>query len=87
MDKKRAEILIDAVRYGIASPTLQDEIIWYIETRTPKKVIRHNKWSPVTCPTCGEDLSHFKGDGIYIDNDWMDYCPNEACHQALDWSE
>ena len=82
--KKDIQVLINAVKGYIPKP-LEDDIIRCLEIWEPKKVERHGKWSPVRCPTCGKELSHHNGDGVYIDYDWMDYCPNEECHQKLDW--
>lgn len=53
----------------------------------PEKVVRNGQWSPVTCPNCGRDLSTHFGDGYYSDNDWLRHCPNEECHQMLDWTK
>ena len=64
-----------------------ENAIEYVERWIPKKVIRNGQWSAIQCPTCGHELSTYQGDGYYIHNDWLEYCPNDKCHQKLDWEE
>lgn len=55
--------------------------------KVPAKPVDHGEWSAKTCPACGEDLSTHVGDGVYTDSDWLEYCPNGTCHQAIDWTQ
>ena len=57
----------------------------YADRWIPKRVERNGEWDPVRCPTCGEELSSHVGDGTYDERDWLEYCPNDECHQKLDW--
>ena len=50
-----------------------------------KKVAKPGDWDNAACPTCGASLSEHLGDGIYHHRTWMEYCPNDECHQKLEW--
>lgn len=61
------------------------EAIAYVETWIPKKVAKPGEWEEAKCPTCGASLSIHEGDGYYTHRKWMRYCPNDECHQKLEW--
>lgn len=88
-----AEILYELINQSLKldnlTPEEYDMLVAansYVGLFVPKKVIRSGAWSPITCPTCGAELSYYIGDGSYEDRDWLQYCSNEKCHQKLDWS-
>lgn len=56
-----------------------------VDRATPKKVIIE-QYTPVYCPSCGEELSESLGDGYYEYYTHLDVCPNKECRQVLDWS-
>lgn len=73
---------------GIASATRMaalEAAVGYARRWVSLKVVRDGDWSPATCPACGEELSSHVGDGVYEDREWLAYCPNDECHQRLDW--
>ena len=64
------------------------DAIGYAGRWIPKKVIWQGEWSAVKCPACGsEELSFHQGDGVYEHRTWLEYCPNDECHQKLDWKD
>ena len=44
-------------------------------------------WCPAICPTCGETLSEYLGDGYYSHRTFLERCTDADCSQRLDWSE
>ena len=61
------------------------EAMDYAGRWVPKKVEKPGEWDAAKCPTCGESLSNHQGDGYYTHSTWMEYCPNDECHQKLEW--
>lgn len=58
-------------------------ILEALEKQIPKKV-KIEKWEPVRCPSCGEELSESIGDGYYRHWAGKKICD---CGQKLDWEE
>lgn len=61
-------------------------VITALEKDIPKKV-EIKPWNPCVCPTCGEELSTFEGDGYYKHPTFLERCPNPDCAQKLKWED
>lgn len=62
-----------------------EEINHAMELQIPKTP-KVKPWSPARCPSCGTELSHFIGDGIYRHSTFLERCPNPDCAQRLNWT-
>ena len=93
MDKLKIQNAIDSMYYQINTcPEGENKetlkfAIELLGRWIPKKVIYQGWYAPVLCPTCRAWLSEHLGDGYFTHYDYLEYCHNDDCHQALDWSE
>lgn len=62
-----------------------EEVREAVEKQKPKRPIIE-PWAPARCPTCGEELSEYMGDGYYRHRTFLKRCMNDECAQRLDWS-
>ena len=88
MEPKVLKQNIQAAAAQLSDPVQQQALSLateYVERWIPKQVSDPGQYCPAYCPTCGREISIHHGDGYYEHPLWIEYCPNDDCHQKLAW--